>query len=370
MVNKFIKLMIMTGLVLSLCGCMPDPKEVYDGYVKCMEKMETHDTMQVTSALTLTLELKETGDKLNVRNVSDYKMMDLQSNPKIEMTFTEKMEGFMQADAQTKAYLVDDMFYMDLGEYRIKENTSSVADERFRISFTPYAYEDITRITGSQTPDAVEVQISLNDKALKEVLNRSTEALGLTFDELGDNNFRIVYTIDPNDNIVSDELKGTFDMKISGMDASGTLSIRNIYNLKNITAEIPSDLSAYKYAEEIQGADVTLGKSGEETLKNRLVSWLGYEEKDNVYSVSVNELEGFVFDFNNHLFIHRVSDFSYTYDWTTKDGVYDSCIYNFTEKYMSGKCEESAVEGLKRAKEYFDIELEQCHLAEQDVFGE
>ena len=108
----------------------------------------------------------------------------------------------------------------------------------------------------------------------------------------------------------------------------------------------------------------------EETFKKRLVSRLNYEKEGNRYSNKFNENEGYIVDFDNKVFIYTNFSLDYSYSWKGDIGSMGGCSYNFANDTAAESCDDSAIETIKNAKNYLQMELYYCGLSLSELQAE
>ena len=373
-VSKECKSFIAMVLCLSLSGCASQNESIEDAYAvykKAYEETVNAESIISSNEMKMELDVEQNVGKLLLETNSTVEMMNRSNNPTVKFSSSEAMTGFMEENMDMVGYYVDGVFYLDYDGYKVKDTSLSMEDVQ-NLSSIQEVFEEasIIDINGYSKEDLTTIEVELNEDSALSYLEG---IIGELLDVSSVNKISGKRSIKIKDNyLIEDATNIQFEFVSSGVNGKGSLSNVNEYSsINSAVVSFDVDFAEYMNVDEYEYVeDETLKETALETLRARLVEWLGYQEDKGSYSLIFNDSESYFWNFDNHLFTYVNGVDKHVYDWKNDIGIHDKCQYYFSDGKETGACEVMDIDNIKSAKDNFEIEISMCGLKVDDILEE
>ena len=297
--------------------------------------------------------------------------------------FTQKINS-NGASFNMEGYYLDGRLYNSYNGISYYEDMSY--DEFLKTMMIPFdalslSDDQIDSITGMEMEDGtVSYVINMENKAAADLFTDRYDVYGLAeYDDYSVKQAVITQSYDSDGYLLSE--KTSFDMQVSySSETVGVLYESDITysQINNTTVSVDEqtmeELKSYVSYQDIDTSQDEPEDEGDtvlEKFRNRVVSYLGYQKRDDgTYRLEFNTNEMYQIDFENCTFTYGRYSIAYTYNWKTDVASSSTCNYNFETGHSSDGCDASVIQTMNEVKEDLSMELYYCGLTLEDLQAE
>lgn len=297
--------------------------------------------------------------------------------------FTQKINS-NGASFNMEGYYLDGRLYNSYNGISYYEDMSY--DDFLKTMMIPFdalslSDDQIDSITGMEMEDGtVSYVINMENKAAAELFTDRYDVYGLAeYDDYSVKQAVITQSYDSDGYLLSE--KTSFDMQVSySSETVGVLYESDITysQINNTTVSVDEqtmeELKSYVSYQDIDTSQDEPEDEGDtvlEKFRNRVVSYLGYQKRDDgTYRLEFNTNEMYQIDFENCTFTYGRYSIAYTYNWKTDVASSSTCNYNFETGHSSDGCDASVIQTMNEVKEDLSMELYYCGLTLEDLQAE
>ena len=297
--------------------------------------------------------------------------------------FTQKINS-NGASFNMEGYYLDGRLYKSYNGISYYEDMSY--DDFLKTMMIPFdalslSDDQIDSITGMEMEDGtVSYVINMENKAAAELFTDRYDVYGLAeYDDYSVKQAVITQSYDSDGYLLSE--KTSFDMQVSySSETVGVLYESDITysQINNTTVSVDEqtmeELKSYVSYQDIDTSQDEPEDEGDtvlEKFRNRVVSYLGYQKRDDgTYRLEFNTNEMYQIDFENCTFTYGRYSIAYTYNWKTDVASSSTCNYNFETGHSSDGCDASVIQTMNEVKEDLSMELYYCGLTLEDLQAE
>ena len=297
--------------------------------------------------------------------------------------FTQKINS-NGASFNMEGYYLDGRLYKSYNGISYYEDISY--DDFLKTMMIPFdalslSDDQIDSITGMEMEDGtVSYVINMENKAAAELFTDRYDVYGLAeYDDYSVKQAVITQSYDSDGYLLSE--KTSFDMQVSySSETVGVLYESDITysQINNTTVSVDEqtmeELKSYVSYQDIDTSQDEPEDEGDtvlEKFRNRVVSYLGYQKRDDgTYRLEFNTNEMYQIDFENCTFTYGRYSIAYTYNWKTDVASSSTCNYNFETGHSSDGCDASVIQTMNEVKEDLSMELYYCGLTLEDLQAE
>ena len=297
--------------------------------------------------------------------------------------FTQKINS-NGASFNMEGYYLDGRLYNSYNGISYYEDMSY--DDFLKTMMIPFdalslSDDQIDSITGMEMEDGtVSYVINMENKAAAELFTDRYDVYGLAeYDDYSVKQAVITQSYDSDGYLLSE--KTSFDMQVSySSETVGVLYESDITysQINNTTVSVDEqtmeELKSYVSYQDIDTSQDEPEDEGDtvlEKFRNRVVSYLGYQKRDDgTYRLEFNTNEMYQIDFENCTFTYGRYSIAYTYNWKTDVASSSTCNYNFETGHSSDGCDASVIQTINEVKEDLSMELYYCGLTLEDLQAE
>ena len=297
--------------------------------------------------------------------------------------FTQKINS-NGASFNMEGYYLDGRLYNSYNGISYYEDMSY--DDFLKTMMIPFdalslSDDQIDSITGMEMEDGtVSYVINMENKAAADLFTDRYDVYGLAeYDDYSVKQAVITQSYDSDGYLLSE--KTSFDMQVSySSETVGVLYESDITysQINNTTVSVDEqtmeELKSYVSYQDIdtsQDEPEDEGYTVLEKFRNRVVSYLGYQKRDDgTYRLEFNTNEMYQIDFENCTFTYGRYSIAYTYNWKTDVASSSTCNYNFETGHSSDGCDASVIQTMNEVKEDLSMELYYCGLTLEDLQAE
>lgn len=297
--------------------------------------------------------------------------------------FTQKINS-NGASFNMEGYYLDGRLYNSYNGISYYEDMSY--DDFLKTMMIPFdalslSDDQIDSITGMEMEDGtVSYVINMENKAAADLFTDRYDVYGLAeYDDYSVKQAVITQSYDSDGYLLSE--KTSFDMQVSySSETVGVLYESDITysQINNTTVSVDEqtmeELKSYVSYQDIDTSQDEPEDEGDtvlEKFRNRVVSYLGYQKRDDgTYRLEFNTNEMYQIDFENCTFTYGRYSIAYTYNWKTDVASSSTCNYNFETGHSSDGCDASVIQTMNEVKEDLSMELYYCGLTLEDLQAE
>ena len=297
--------------------------------------------------------------------------------------FTQKINS-NGASFNMEGYYLDGRLYNSYNGISYYEDMSY--DDFLKTMMIPFdalslSDDHIDSITGMEMEDGtVSYVINMENKAAADLFTDRYDVYGLAeYDDYSVKQAVITQSYDSDGYLLSE--KTSFDMQVSySSETVGVLYESDITysQINNTTVSVDEqtmeELKSYVSYQDIDTSQDEPEDEGDtvlEKFRNRVVSYLGYQKRDDgTYRLEFNTNEMYQIDFENCTFTYGRYSIAYTYNWKTDVASSSTCNYNFETGHSSDGCDASVIQTMNEVKEDLSMELYYCGLTLEDLQAE
>ncbi len=346
MIQVKIKKIFVILVSIMLFGCSSTNINGFDKYHEVIANMDNIDNYSKQSVISDKIHYENEGKIEDIEEVSEILFKSDGINTYSKTKYTSNLDD----EYEEEKYYSDGKFYLSdkVNKYVVDEDENNT--ESFIINTEDLKDDvNIEKINVKKDGENYILNIKYNEKSQKEIYDAYASKFGLTSDDIKYSPY--VYTIKVNDKVVEEKTKVAFTYSLGSIKIKYESEIvTSFFDYDKTVVQLPNDLNEY----------VALEKKPEVkelSIQDKLVSNLNYIKDKNLYTLVYNDNETYIFDFSLNMFIYKVGNESYSYNWKSELGSYDKCTYDFKQEKELGNCSEKNLEDIKATKGYLEVEL-------------